>query len=179
VRGLTAEHIVNWRNKSWSLTAQVVIPDGGASGVLLNLGGGTGGWSFYLKGGVPAFCYNLLRVEETIVRGSSPVPPGEHQVRMEFADDGGGLGKGGAVTLYVDGQAVGHGRIERTAPIVLSGEATSVGRDSQSPVTGDYDLPGDAAFTGTLKWVEMEGGKDSHDHLLDPADIFNSVMARH
>ncbi len=179
VGGLTVEHIVNWRSKSWSLTAQVVIPEGGASGVLFNLGGGTGGWSFYLKGGVPAFCYNLLRVEETIIRGDSPVPPGEHQVRMEFAYDGGGLGKGGEVTLYVDGAQVGSGRIEKTAPIVLSGEASTVGRDTQSPVTSDYDLPGDAAFTGTIKWVEMEAGDDNHDHLLDPADIFNHLMARH
>jgi hypothetical protein len=101
--GLTELHIVNIRNKSWSLTAQLQIPDSGASGALLKLGGHAGGLSFYLKDGKPAFCYNLFGIDHTYIRSENPVPTGEHQVRVEFACDGGGLGKGGDVSLYVDG----------------------------------------------------------------------------
>jgi hypothetical protein len=120
------------------LTAQVDIPDGGADGVLINLGGHGGGWSFYLKNSTPTFCYNLFGIDQTHIRGDAPVPPREHQVRMEFGYDGGGLGKGGDVTLYVDGHPIGSGRIERTEPIGFGYECTDVGRDARSPVTDDY-----------------------------------------
>ena len=112
--GLLELHVVNWRNRSWSLTAQVEIPDGGAEGVILNLGGHGGGWSFYLKEGRPTYCYNFFGLNWTHVRGEQAVPPGEHQVRVEFAYDGGGLGKGGDVTLWLDGGQIGSGRVERT-----------------------------------------------------------------
>jgi hypothetical protein len=110
---LVEQHVLNWRNRSWSLTAVVQVRDGAANGVLLNLGGHSGGWSFYLKEGRPSFCYNLFGLEETIIRADDALPAGEHQVRMEFAYDGGGLGKGGTVTLYLDGQQIGSGRADR------------------------------------------------------------------
>ncbi|MGD9889938.1 MAG: arylsulfatase [Dehalococcoidia bacterium] len=174
---LTEQHVVNSRNRSWSLTAEVEIPDGGASGVLLNLGGGMGGWSFYLKDGRPAFCYNLFGIDQTYVRADQPVPSGTHQLRMEFAYDGGGLGKGGAITLYVDGTKTGEGRVEHTEGIGFGYEYTDVGRDALSPVTDDYPAR-DNAFTGTIKWIEMEGGHDSHDHLIDPEDFLRVAMAK-
>ena len=107
--GLLDQHVVNWRNRSWSLTGQLEIPDGGAQGVLLSLGGHGGGWSFDLKDGKPAYCYNLFGLDRTHIRAEQPVAPGEHQLRVEFASDGGGLGKGGDVTLYVDGKESGPG----------------------------------------------------------------------
>jgi arylsulfatase A-like enzyme len=175
--GLVEQHVVNWRNRSWALTAQVKVPAGGANGVLLNLGGHGGGWSFYLKDSRPSFCYNLFGLEETIVRDDRQVPAGEHQVRMEFAYDGGGLGKGGQVTLYLDGQQIGQGRVERTEPIGFGYEYTDVGRDALSPVTGDY-APGDNAFTGTIEWIELESGDDTHDHLIDPGQLVHLIMAK-
>jgi arylsulfatase len=175
--GMMEQHVVNWRNRSWSVTSQVEIPDGGANGVILNLGGHGGGWSFYLKDGKPSYAYNLFGLEETIVRAEEPAPGGEHQIRVEFAYDGGGLGKGGDITLYLDGDQVASGRVERTEPIGFGSEYTDVGRDAQSPVTTDYRA-GDNAFTGTIKWIEMEGGQDTHDHLLDPATIFHYAMAK-
>jgi hypothetical protein len=102
--GLIEQHVVNWRNRSWSLTAEVAIPEGGGDGVLLNLGGHGGGWSFYLKDTVPTFCYNLFGLDWTHIRGDEPVEAGEHQIRVELGYDGGGLGKGGDVNLYVDGK---------------------------------------------------------------------------
>jgi hypothetical protein len=130
--GLLEQHVVNWRNRSWSLTAQVHIPDGGANGVILNLGGHSGGWSLYLKDGKPAFAYNLFGMDWTHVRADTPVPAGEHQVRIEFTYDGGGIGKGGDVTLFQDGQKLVTGRVERTEPIGFGYEYTDVGRDAQS-----------------------------------------------
>src|SRR5439155_3857749 len=121
------------------------IPEDGTNGALLNLGGQAGGWSFYLKDSVPTFCYNLVGLEETIVRADRPAGSGEHQVRMEFGYDGGGLGKGGKINLYLDGKEVGEGRIERTEPMGFGYEYTDVGRDALSPVTRDYG-PGDNAF---------------------------------
>jgi arylsulfatase A-like enzyme len=175
---LMEQHVVNWRNRSWSLTAMVEIPEGGANGVLLNLGGHGGGWAFYLKDGAPTFCYNLFGIEQTFIRGDEPVPRGEHQVRVEFAYDGGGLGKGGTVTLYTDGVDIGSGRVDRTEPIGFGSEYTDVGQDGLSPVTDDYPRGKANAFTGRIKWIEMEGGQDSHDHLVDPATVFHAAMYR-
>jgi arylsulfatase A-like enzyme len=175
--GLLEQHVVNWRNRSWSLTAQLDIPDGGADGVILSLGGHQGGWSLYLKDGRPAFAYNLFGIDWTHVRAEQPVAAGEHQVRIEFAYDGGGIGKGGEITLYEDGEQIAAGRVERTEPIGFGYEYTDVGRDAQSPVTHDY-AEGDNTFTGTIKWVEMEAGQDSHDHLVDPGQVFHYHMAK-
>jgi arylsulfatase len=165
-----------WRNCSWSLTAQVRMPDDGASGVLLNLGGHDG-WSFYLKDGCPTFCYNLFGIDHTYVRAERAVVPGEHQLRVEFAYDGGGLGQGGDVTLFVDGDQAAAGRLERTEPIGFGYEYTDVGRDDLSPVTDDYPAR-DNAFTGTIRWIEMAAGADSHDHLVAPEAIIHYAMAK-
>ncbi|WP_408014499.1 arylsulfatase [Rhodococcus spongiicola] len=178
--GLLEMHIVNWRNRSWSLTAQVDIPSdlaAGASGVILSLGGHAGGWAFYLKEGRVTFCYNLFGIHRTHIRGDQPVPPGTRQLRIEFAYDGGGLGKGGDVTLLVDGATVGSGRIERTEPLGFGYEYTDVGRDSQSTVTPDYPR-GDNAFNGRIHWVQIDVGDDDHGHLVDPTDVVRVAVYR-
>jgi arylsulfatase A-like enzyme len=174
---LTEQHMLNTRNRSWSVTAEVEIEDGRAEGVLLNVGGHSGGWSFYLKDGKPTFCYNLFGINRTFIRGESAVPAGAHQVRMEFGYEGGGHGKGGDITLYVDGNAVGQGRIEQTEPIGYGATYTDVGRASLAPITDDY-TPGAADFTGTIKWIEVESGEDSHDHLIDPELVIHAAMYR-
>ena len=110
-------------------------------------------------------------------QSDEPIPAGTHQIRMEFAYDGGGLAKGGTVTLYRDGKPIGQGRVEQTEGIAFGYEYTDVGRDALSPVTDDYP-PGDTAFTGTIKLIEMSSGDDSHDHLIDPAQFLHVVMAK-
>lgn len=175
--GMVEQHVVNWRNRSWSLTGLLEVPATGGNGVILNLGGHGGGWSLYLKENVPTFCYNLFGLEWTHVRGNQAVPEGAHQVRVEFAYDGGGLGKGGDIKLYLDGNEIGVGRLERTESIGFGYEYTEVGRDAQSPVTDDY-VGTDSRFTGTIHWIEMEGGKDSQSHLIDPSKIFRAAMAK-
>ena len=173
--GIVEQHVVDWRNRSWQLTGLVEVPDN-ANGVILNLGGNSGGWSLYFREGIPTFCYNLFGMERTYVRADKAPALGQHQIRIEFAYDGGGVGKGGTFTLYVDGTEVGKARVERTEGIGFGYEYTQVGRDSQSPVTDDY--VGDSRYNGTIHWVEMEGGQDSHAHLVDPEAIFRYAMAK-
>jgi hypothetical protein len=170
--------VVNVKNKSHSVTAQLVVPDGGGSGVILNQGGITGGWVLYVHQGRLIYQYSFCGLQRYTVSADAPLPSGEHQVRMEFAYDGGGLGKGGTVTLYVDGAQVGSGRVERTHIVLFTfDETTDVGRDTGAPVTDDYPA-GDNAYTGSVRWVEVDLGGDSHDHLITPEERLKVAMFR-
>jgi arylsulfatase len=127
--GLNENCVVNVRNKSHSVTAELVVPDDGADGVLINQGGVAAGWALYVNDGRLRYGYNYFNLERTTVTAEQPLPAGAHQVRMEFAYDGGGVGKAGTVTLYLDGSPIGAGRLPRTVPIGFSAdETTDVGR---------------------------------------------------
>jgi arylsulfatase len=131
----------------------------------------------YVKGGAAKFVYNVLGIQEFTTEADTPLPAGRHQVRMEFAYDGGGLGKGGDVTLYVDGKAAGKGRVEGTVPMLFSADETAdVGIDYASPVAQDY--PGDSRFTGEINWVQLDIASDDHDHLIGPGERMKVAMAR-
>lgn len=175
---LSENSVLSIKNKSFSITAEIVVPKGGAEGVIIHQGGYFGGWSFYAKGGKAKFAYNLFAIETYHVGADRPIPVGAHQVRMEFAYDGGGLGKGGTVSLYYDGEKVGAGRVDRTVAFVFSAdETTDVGRDTGTPVTTDYDLKS-SVFTGMVNRVLIDTGKDSHDHLIKPEDFLHVAMTR-
>jgi arylsulfatase A-like enzyme len=179
---LTENSIVVMKNKSHAITAQVVVPDEGASGVIVAQGGAFGGWSLYAKDGRPAYCYNLFGLQRFKIEGDGDgaLPPGEHQVRMEFAYDGGGLAKGGTVTLYVDGAKVGEGHVAATVPMLFSAdESTDVGSDSATPVSDDYG-PRDSAFNGKVRWVQIDLGEDAADadHLITAEERLRIAMAR-
>ncbi|MGC1987733.1 MAG: arylsulfatase, partial [Candidatus Acidiferrales bacterium] len=92
---LSENCVLNLKNKSHSVTAEIVVPASGAEGVIVAQGGNMGGWSLYAKAGKLKYCYNFVGVQRSYAESSSPLPSGQHQVRMEFAYDGGGLGKGG------------------------------------------------------------------------------------
>jgi len=167
-------------NKSFALTAEVVAPAARAEGVIIAAGGLTGGFSLYAKGGKPKFCYNFFGINYYYVEGTEAIPPGKHQVRMEFAYDGGGLGKGGIVSLYIDGRQVGSGRVEMTVPIGFSlDETCDVGRETGSPVSPDYGPRGNA-FNGEVNWVEIDVDKAAldQDHILTGAERLHMAMAR-
>ena len=168
---LSENSVLNLKNKSHSVTAEVEVPEGGATGVMVAQGGAFAGWSFYLHEGKPKYCHNLAGLMRFYVEGTEAVPAGTHQVRMEFAYDGGGLAKGGTASLFIDGQPVGDGRINATVPMIYSGDETcDVGSDTGTPVSEDYS--GDASrFTGTVNWVELAIGDDGHDHLISPAEL--------
>lgn len=170
--------VVNVKNKSHSVTANVVIPESGANGVIITQGGSVGGWTLYAHDGRLKYCYSFFGIDYYIVAAEQPIPAGKRQVRMEFAYDGDGLGKGGQVTLYYDGTAVGAGRVERTQPMAFSAdEACDVGSDSGSPASPDYGPTGNA-FSGVIDWVQIDLGKDNHDHLITAEDRFNIAMAK-
>ena len=170
--------VLTLKNKSHSVTADVTVPEGGANGVIITQGGEVGGWALYVHEGRLTYCYNFFGIEYYIVRATEDVPSGHHQVRMEFAYDGGGLAKGGDVTLYCDGKAVGTGRVERSIPMGFSAdEACDVGRDTGSPASTDYGPTGNA-FTGTIDWVQLEIGDDSQDHLVTAQDRLKLAMAK-
>ena len=96
---LSENSIVVTKSKSHSITALVDVPEGGANGVIVAQGGAFGGFALYAKDGKPAYCYNLFGLQQFKIYGDEAIPEGEHQVRMEFTYDDGGLGKGGDVTL--------------------------------------------------------------------------------
>ena len=176
---LSENSVVNVKNKSLAVTAQVTVPKGGADGVLIAQGGKFGGWSLYLTDGKPAYCYNLFGLDRFKVYGESAVPAGDHQVRMEFAYDGGGLGKGGTATLFVDGTEVGEGRIGGTQPMLFSAdETTDVGGDTGTPVSDDYTGE-ESHFTGRIEWVQIDLGEDAEDadHYISDEERLRIAMS--
>jgi arylsulfatase len=177
---LSENSVVVMKNKSYAVTAEIVVPEGGANGTIVALGGAFGGWSLYLTGGRPAYCYNLFGLDRFKVYGADLVPAGEHQLRVEFAYDGGGLGKGGLATLYVDGAKVAEGRVDATVPMLFSADETAdVGSDTGTPVTDDLG-PRETAFTGRVRWVQIDLGDDATDadHLIAPEERYRIAMAR-
>src|SRR5262245_14761432 len=111
------------------------------------------------------------------VEGDGQLPAGTHQVRMEFAYDGGELARGGDVTLYVDGEQVGKGRVEQTEPLVFSADETlDIGGETGSPVTSDYST---RRFSGQVNWVEIDVDKDAEDvdHYIEPEELLAIAMA--
>ena len=177
---LSENSVINIKNKSHSVTAQLRVPDDGAEGVVIAQGGAFAGWSLYVKGGKPKYAYNFLGLQRFTVEGDSEIPAGEHQLRMEFVYDGGGLAKGGTVTLYTDGEEVGQGRIEATVPMVFSADETcDIGSDTASPVTPDY-APETSLFTGKVEWVQIDidAAAEDVDHLITPEERLQIAMAR-
>jgi arylsulfatase len=146
--------------------------------VIIAQGGRFGGWAFYAKDGRAKFAYNVLGIREFTAAADTAIPAGLHQVRMEFAYDGGGLAKGGDVTLYYDGTAAGAGRVEATQPIVFSAdETTDIGYESGTTVTPDYTAS-TSRFTGRINWVQIDLGDDDNDHFIDPDERLRVAMAR-
>jgi arylsulfatase A-like enzyme len=177
---LSENATINVKNKSHAVTAEIAVPDERAEGVIISQGGAYAGWSLYLKEGRPTYCYNLFGVQRFHVRADTAVSAGTHQVRMEFAYDGGGLGRGGTVTLYVDGTRCGDGRVEGTVPMVFSADETcDVGSDTASPVSDDYTSAG-SRFTGSVEWVQIDvdDASEDVDHLIGPEERLRIAMAR-
>jgi arylsulfatase A-like enzyme len=175
---LSENSVLVMKNKSFSITAEVEVPPKGAEGVIIHQGGAFGGMSLYAKNGKAKFAYNFFGLQTFTIEANQPIPAGKHQVRMEFGYDGGGLAKGGNVSLYYDGKKVGEGRIERTVPMAFSAdETTDIGRDTATPVSSDYTRQ-TSAFSGKVNWVQIDLGKDAHDHVISPEDRLKVAMAR-
>jgi arylsulfatase len=178
---LTEATVISTKNVSHAVAADIDVPDGGASGVIVSQGGAFGGWSLYLRSdGVPTYCYNLLGLQSTKVVGAEPLVAGRHRITMVFDYDGGGPGRGGVIRLLVDGAQVGEGRLERTVPLVFSlDETCDVGRDTGLPVSDDYTAES-SEFSGIVDLVRIEiaDGATDFSNLIDPEHRLAVARAR-
>jgi arylsulfatase len=141
------------KNKSHTITASIDVPQGGADGVLVAEGGAAGGYTLYIKDGKPVYEYNYFAHERYRITSSEALSPGPALIRADFKYDGGGIGKGGIATLFINDKKVGAGRIEKTCLSRFGAESFDVGMDSGSPVSEAYESP--FAYPGTIKKVTI------------------------
>jgi arylsulfatase len=142
-------------NKSFTITAEVDLPDDKAQGMIVTQGGSEGGYGLYMRDGKPTFVYNYLGKERPTLVGDKALPKGKAILVVDFAYDGGGMGKGGKLTLKANGATVAEGRLERSVPIQFAiFEGLDVGLDTGSAVDFTYSLP--FAFTGKIHQVTVE-----------------------
>jgi arylsulfatase len=142
------------KNRSWSMTADIELK-GNDSGVIATQGGIGAGYALYFEQGKPVFSYSFTNGERWRIVANDPLPAGKHKLVMNFTYDGGGMGKGGAVSITANGKEVAQGRIGRTVPFRFSTEETfDVGEDTGTPVDLSYDVP--ARFTGGLSKVVVD-----------------------
>jgi arylsulfatase len=135
------------------MAAEIEVPAGGADGVLATMGGRFGGWGLFVFDGKPQFVYAFSNQAKHKYRTAAqePLTPGKHTVRADFIYDGGGLGKGGTVRLWVDQKQVAEGRVERTVVVRFSLDETfDIGCDTGTPVVEDYADKMPFAYQGTL-----------------------------
>jgi arylsulfatase A-like enzyme len=145
-------------NKSWTITADIELPKGGESGMIVTHGGLEGGYGLYLRDGKPVFVYNFLGADRPTFAAKSALPKGRTKLAVDFKYDGGGMGKGGKITMTANGKTIAEGRLGRTIPIQFSlGEGLDVGMDVGSPVDFTYKLP--FAFTGKIEKVKIDLGE--------------------
>ncbi|MFD9662491.1 arylsulfatase [Rhodococcus sp. NPDC059968] len=178
MKRLTEHSVIDIKNRSFSVTAAVETAKNAATnGVVIAQGGRFGGWALYVKEGRAAFVYNLLGMKEFTTEATEDLPAGSLQIRAEFAYDGGGLAKGGDVTLFYDGRSVGSGRVEQTQPMIFSAdETTDIGDDYGMPVSAHYG--GETRFNGRIDVVQIDVGDDDHSHLIDPAEVARVATSR-
>ncbi len=154
--GMSENVFLNIKNKSVTITADLVVPAGGGHGAVMVQGGRFGGWALYVKDGRPAYDYNFLGLKRFTVASQEKLKPGKTTLRFEFAYDGGGLGKGGTGTLYVDDRKVAEGRIDETQQMIFSADETAdVGIDLATPVVETIGSEAKSRFTGDIPKVTI------------------------
>jgi arylsulfatase len=155
---MTENVFLNIKNRSKTIAAEVEVAEGlTANGIIIAQGGRFGGWALYVKDGKPAYDYNFLGLQRFTVATDEELKPGKSTIRFEFAYEGGGQGKGGMGTLYVDDRKVGEGRIERTQPTVFSADETAdVGIDLATPVVEAIGSERKSKFTGRIPKVTIQ-----------------------
>jgi len=143
------------KNKTFSVRAELVIPEQGASGMIITQGGLFSGWALYLDRSRPVFHYNTADVFHAEIAATEALRPGKQLVRVDFKYDGGGIGQGGLATIRVNGKVWAEGRIEKTIPIRITlDEGLDIGEDTGTPVVRTYDVP--FKFNGIIENVIVE-----------------------
>ena len=160
------------RDKSFTISAQVKIPQDGAQGMLITRGGHSGGWAFYVDGSKPVFHYNLVGSEQYTIAAERPLAPGPHTLVFAFNYDGGGTGKGGVGTITANGEQIARGRIAKTIPISVSLDGgLDIGEDTGTPVNPTYDVP--FKFSGEIAKVTVDLGRPPSGSAMPPAGFYH------
>jgi arylsulfatase len=155
VLALPAGSAPNVLNKSFTITADVVLGETPGDGAIFSLGGSDGGYGLYVRENRPVFVGNFLGRSLTRVASETPLPTGAVKLRAEFAYDGGGFGKGGTLSLFVNGKKVGEGRMAQTQAMTLGlGGALDIGEDTGSAVDEAYTPP--FRFGGEIEKVTVD-----------------------
>jgi arylsulfatase A-like enzyme len=152
-------------DKDYTITAELTIPERGASGIIVTLGGRFGGYGLYLLNGKPVFDYNFLDLEHFRWEGGvgardwlgAALEPGKHTIVFNFKYDGPGPAKGGTGVLSVDGKEFARKTVPHTIPLMMAIDETfDVGADSRTPVDDSYEVP--FRFTGTIDKLTFDLG---------------------
>lgn len=156
--GMSENVFINIKNRPITLTVDIEVPAGKtANGILIAQGGRFGGWALYVKDGVAAYDYNFLGMQRYTVAAGQKITPGKHTIKFDFAYDGGGPGKGGLGTIYIDGKKVGEGRIDRTQAAIFSADETAdVGIDLATPVVERIGAEAKSKFNGRISKLVVE-----------------------
>lgn len=156
--GMMEAVFIDVKNRSSTITAEIEVPsEHVANGTIIVQGGRFGGWSLYVKDGVPAYDYNFLGLQRSTVAAKDRLAPGKSTIRFEFVYDGGGPGKGGTGSLLVNGKKVAEGRIEHTQAGIFSADETAdVGIDLGTPVVETVGAEAKSRFTGRIPKITVE-----------------------
>jgi arylsulfatase len=171
--------VLNIKNRSHTITAEVEIPEGGAEGVLIAQGGRFAGWSLYVKDSSAKYVHNWFDSEYYYVGGQEKLPAGTVNIRYHFNFEGDAPGGGGTGTLYVNDEKVTEAQIDKTVPFIFSADETlDVGGDLALPVTDDYPEGEKNQFSGKINWVRVDLEEDSVSHL-EPEELkYHRALAR-
>ena len=162
---------------SYTIKAEVEVPQGGAEGMIVTQGGRFGGYGFYLLKGKPVFLYNFLDLQRVAWEAPDAVSPGKHTLEFDFKYDGlgmgtlafnnvSGIGRGGTGVLKVDGKEVARQTMDHTIPVLMQwDENFDIGADTGTPVSNDYQVP--FRFTGKLNKLTLNIDRPK----LTPEDI--------
>jgi len=147
----------NVKNRSKTITAEIEVPASGGNGTVIAQGGRFGGWSLYVKDGMPGYDYNFLGLQRTSIASTKKLGPGKAELRFVFDYDGGGPAKGGQGTLFVNGEKVAEGRIPATQPGLFSADETAdVGIDLGTPVVEAIGAEAKSRFTGRIPKLTVQ-----------------------
>jgi hypothetical protein len=171
--------VLNVKNRSHTITAEVEVAEGKTDGVIVAQGGRFAGWALYVKDGAPKYVHNFFDYEYSYVESSGKLPAGTVNISYHFDFDGDQPGGGGTGTIYVNEKKVGEGRIEKTVPFVFSADETlDIGSDLALPVTDDYPEGAANKFQGKVNWVRIDLEEDRISHLEQEENKYHRMMAR-
>jgi arylsulfatase len=156
--GIPLANAPNILSRSYSMTAEVDVPQGGGNGMLATAGGRWGGWGLYILKGKPVFHYNMLILAQYHWEGADALAPGKHTINFDYKYDGPGIAKGGTGVLSVDGKVVATGKQANSISFLqIADETFDVGVDTRSGINDkDYQVP--FAFDGKINKLTVKLG---------------------